>query len=150
MNRSLVNSDQTDSDQSEQTESAECSSCLINYKQGEALANIGNYAEALTIFDQIIALQPDHDAAWVFRGVVLIHLGRYQEALLSCDRAIEIYPANPEAWVFRGVALHRLGRYSEAYASYDRATNQKTVSPWQKLKQTLKQRGVSLFWKPLL
>lgn len=147
MNRSLVNSDQTNS---EQTESAECSSYLINYQQGEALADTGNYAEALAVFDQIIALQPDHDGAWVFRGVVLIHLGRYQEALLSCDRAIEIYPANSEAWVFRGVALHRLGRYPEAYASYDRATRQKSISLWQKLKQTLKQRGASLFWKPLL
>lgn len=123
-----------------------CGSSVNYYRQGEVLADAGEYAEALASFDQAIALQPNCDAVWVFRAVVLIHLEQYQEALLSCDRAIQIYPTNSEAWTFRGVALHRLGRYAEAYASYERATGKASVSFWQKLRQ----QGVSLFWKASL
>lgn len=141
MKRSLINSAQFNP-----TEVAACDNAVTCYEQGEALANLGNYAEALVYFNQSVAMQPNYDAAWVFRGVVLIHLGQYQEALLSCDRAIEICPTNAEAWTFRGVALHRLDRYAEAYASYDRAVGKGFISLWQRLRP---QRAYS-FWKALL
>lgn len=147
MKRSLINFVQVN-----QAELADDGSSMTCYKQGETLANLGNYAEALAKFNQSVVLQPNYDAAWVFRGVVLIHLGQYQEALLSCDRAIEISPTNAEAWTFRGVALQRLGHYSEAYDSYDRAVGKELISPWQKLNswQKRRQQGAASFWKALL
>lgn len=138
MKRSFVNFDQT--------ERADHGNSVTCYKHGETLANLGEYAEALASFNQAIALQPNDDAAWVFRGVVLIHLGQYQEALLSCDRAIQICPTHAEAWTFRGVALHRLGRYPEAYASYDRAVGSESVSLWQRLRRW----SFTPFWKASL
>lgn len=130
MNSSLVNFDET--------ELADDSS-IAHYRRGETLANAGQYAEALASFDRSVALQPNYDAAWVFRGVVLIHLEQYSEALLSCDRAIEFCPTNSEAWLFRGVALQRLGQYQEAYASYDRAAGKEPGPFGQKLRQSLGQ-----------
>jgi tetratricopeptide (TPR) repeat protein len=103
------------------------------YWQGVTLADAGNYAEALSWFDQGLDVQPRHLKGWVFRCVVLIHLGRYQEALESSDRALEIQPNDAEAWTFRGVALHRLSRYREAYESYDRALGQRRAYGWQRL-----------------
>lgn len=92
------------------------------YGQGDALANLHRYPEALESFDRAIALNPLNPAAWTFRGVVLLHLERYPEALESCDRALKICPEDQEAWTFRGVALQRLGRYGQAYKSFQAAT----------------------------
>lgn len=91
------------------------------FKQGEQLADRGFYRDALEQFDRVLAVQPHHEPAWVFRAVVLIHLDRFQEALASCDRALSINPTYAEAWLFRGVALQRLNRYPEAYSSYGKA-----------------------------
>ncbi|WP_088891515.1 tetratricopeptide repeat protein [Leptolyngbya ohadii] len=91
------------------------------FKQGEQLADQGSYREALEQFDRVLAVQPNHGSAWVFRAVVLIHLDRFQEALESCDRALTANPTNAEAWLFRAVALQRLNRYPEAYTSYGKA-----------------------------
>ena len=95
------------------------------YQQGESLANLGHYPEALEAFDRAIAAHPPRDtklaATWVFRAVVLIHLQSYDEALVSCDRALAVEPRNVEAWVFRGVALNYLENYPDSYASYAKA-----------------------------
>jgi tetratricopeptide (TPR) repeat protein len=111
------------------------------YARGEALANMNRHSEALTCFDQLLELQPDHHKAWTFRGVVLIHLGRNHEALASCDRALALHPQDPEAWMFRGVALYRLSQYQAAYASYDKALGiQRTGSLWRSWLSWLKSR----------
>lgn len=108
------------------------------YKKGEQLAKCGNYAQALTCFDQSIAIQPQDIAAWVFRGVVLIHLERYEEALASCNQALTIQPNDKQAWLFRGAALNHLGRYKQSYNSYDKALGKVRQSAGQRLTQILK------------
>jgi tetratricopeptide (TPR) repeat protein len=114
------------------------------YAQGDALAQQDRYAEALTKFDQAIALQPNYQEALVFRGVVLIHLGRYQEALESCDRAIAICPNHTEAWIFRGAALHQLGDYRAAYISYEHALGDTHSSPIRNVLNWVRQTWVGL------
>ncbi|NET09695.1 MAG: tetratricopeptide repeat protein [Merismopedia sp. SIO2A8] len=91
-------------------------------QQGETLANLGQYQQALQSFDHGIALNPNIPALWIFRAVVLIHLKHYRDALASCDRALELAPNNSEAWIFRGAALHYLGDYQNSYSSYAQAT----------------------------
>jgi tetratricopeptide (TPR) repeat protein len=114
------------------------------YAQGDALAQQDRYAEALTKFDQAIALQPNYHEALVFRGVVLIHLGRYQEALESCDRAIAIRRNHAEAWIFRGAALHQLGDYRAAYISYEHALGHAHPSPIRNVLNWVRQTWVGL------
>ena len=95
------------------------------YQQGESLANLGHYSEALVAFDQAIAAHHSNPtkraATWVFRAVVLLHLQSYDDALVSCDRALELEPRHVEALVFRGVALNYLECYQDSYASYAKA-----------------------------
>ncbi|MBD2460102.1 tetratricopeptide repeat protein [Oscillatoria sp. FACHB-1407] len=123
---------------------ADASDSVAWYNQGEALANLGRYPDALYCFERVIKIRPDYAAAWVFRGVILIHLERYEEALDSCEQALSLQPEDSEAWTFRGVALHRLGDYRSAYASYDRALGVKRQSMWQTLLQRLRK-----VWKSL-
>lgn len=108
------------------------------FEKGEQLANFGKYTEALTCFNQTVAIQPLDNAAWVFRGVVLIHLHRYEEALYSCEKALEIQPTDKQAWLFRGAALNRLGHYKQSYNSYDKALGIERQSVWQKIIQICK------------
>jgi tetratricopeptide (TPR) repeat protein len=113
------------------------------YERGVALADAGDYLEALVSFNQALTLNSDFCAAWVFRSVMLVHLQRYVEALESCDRALALSPKDPEALLFRGVALQRLGRYKEAYGSYEKALGRgQKLTWWQNLKKVWK----SLFW----
>lgn len=108
------------------------------YEQGEELAQEKRYSEALSCFDQVVSLQPDCDAAWVFRAVMLLHLGEPQAALASCERAIQICPSNQEAWLFQGAALQRLGQYQKAYNSYDRALGHSNQSLGSRLLRWLR------------
>lgn len=110
----------------------------IWYDQGEALAKLGRYAEALASFEQVLAMQPNYHAAWVFKGVVLVQLRRYKEALASCEQALAINADDKQAWVIRGAALNYLGQYKKSYASYDKALGIERQSGWQKLYQMLK------------
>lgn len=108
------------------------------YNKGDALANQGEYTDALFCFEKVLEIRPDYAAAWVFRAVVLIHLERYEEALESSEKALTLQPKDPEAWTFRGVALHRLGNFRSAYASYDRALGMRRQSLWQQWTQQLR------------
>ncbi|WP_009630745.1 tetratricopeptide repeat protein [Synechocystis sp. PCC 7509] len=106
--------------------------------KGNDLANLGDYEEALSSFNKVVAIQPQNTTAWVQRSVVLIHLNRYLEAVDSCDRALEIDDSDRQAWLFRGAALNHLGRYKECYASYDKSLGIEQQTLRQKLSFKLK------------
>lgn len=101
--------------------------------QGEALANLGSYGEALISLNRAIELHSTVSNYWITHAVVLIHLSDYLGALDSCERALAIEPGNQEAWLFHGSALQRLGRYRDAYASFDKAAGVQRQSLSQKV-----------------
>jgi serine/threonine protein kinase/tetratricopeptide (TPR) repeat protein len=81
------------------------------------LARLANHQpnEALSDFDQALALNPRCLAALEDRAAVLADLpGRTAEAVQALDRAIELYPEHAQARAGRGVLLARLGKYEEA------------------------------------
>lgn len=79
------------------------------------------YAEALSAFDQAIALQEGSAEAHQGRCFTLNKLGRFDEALSACNRAIALNSNYPEAHWSRGFALDATGRHGEALAAYDQA-----------------------------
>jgi tetratricopeptide (TPR) repeat protein len=115
------------------------------YSQGEALANLGHYGEALRHFEEALSLDSDHVGALLSAAVCLIHLQRPQEALQRCDRILAQAPDHAQAWLFRGVALQRLGQYSAAYAAFAQASAESTGSPrsiGQKIREKLVKLGI--------
>jgi len=90
-------------------------------EMGIILYSLERYEEAIASYDKAVAINPNDDWAWVFRGIMLGGLERYEEAIASYDKAIAINPNHDEAWNNRGNALGELGRYEEAIASYDKA-----------------------------
>jgi CHAT domain-containing protein/lipoprotein NlpI len=109
------------------------------FNQGNALANSGQYEEAIASLNQAIKIKPDSHEALHDRGVVLSKLGKYEEAIISYDQAVEIKSDLYETWYDRGVVLGILGRYDEAIASYNRAIE---IKP--ELHEALRQKGIIL------
>jgi tetratricopeptide (TPR) repeat protein len=66
---------------------------------------LGRYAEALTCYDQLLALRPADVNALSNRGIALRVLGRYEEAMASCERALRVDPNSVAAWITRGNVL---------------------------------------------
>ncbi len=86
-----------------------------------ALAQRGDFDEALTLLSLVIGLRPGDAAAFNHHGNALAGLERHEEALTSYARAIEIDAGFAEAHYNRGVSLAASGRRAEALESYQRA-----------------------------
>lgn len=90
------------------------------FKQGIIQLETEDFTEAITSFDQALAIKPDFAEALVNRGVVLHALGKFHEALSSFDRVIFEF-VHASAWKNRGRVLNDLERYDEAIDSYNQA-----------------------------
>jgi len=84
---------------------------LLNYER--------KLAEALEVFDRIIALNPANVKALNNKGLTLVALGRSEEAVALYRRAIEADPSIDEPRENLVQALMRCGRYDEAIAFCD-------------------------------
>ncbi len=88
---------------------------------GLALERTGRLKEALSAYDEAIALKPDHAPALNNRGLALLAAGRAGEALASFDKALAVSANYPDALSNRGVVLLELKRADAALASLERA-----------------------------
>src|ERR1700748_269378 len=74
--------------------------------------------EALSCYDNLIALKPDHVGAHLSRGDLLSQLGRFDDAIAGYDNVIALNPQHLDALTRKGEALHHLGRFMDAIACY--------------------------------
>ncbi|KAG9160326.1 hypothetical protein Leryth_022656 [Lithospermum erythrorhizon] len=84
--------------------------------RGIAQVNEGNYAQAVSIFDQILQEDPTYPEALVGRGTAYAFKRELQAAISDFTKAIETNPAAGEAWKRRGQARAALGEFPEAIA----------------------------------
>jgi hypothetical protein len=89
--------------------------------RGNALAELGRFVEALTVYDAALAVVPGHAQTHLNRGNALSSLGRSVEAVAAYDRALSINPDQGSALIGRGGALQALNRHRDAITDFDRA-----------------------------
>jgi len=65
-------------------------------------------------FDQAIAADRHHIAAWNNEGLALFNLGMLDEALVAFDQATSFAPDEADASFNKAIVLDRLGRQDEA------------------------------------
>lgn len=65
----------------------------LNYYLASAYVKTESYAEALDVYNSIIALKPDEDV-YFLRANVLLELSRYDEAREDFDRVVSMDPTN--------------------------------------------------------
>lgn len=91
------------------------------YQQGETLATLQRYDDALAAYDKAIGIQQDFPEAWNGRGQMLAQLQQYQPALDAFDRAIQLNPQSSQSWSDRGYLLNEWQRPNEALQSFAQA-----------------------------
>ena len=66
-------------------------------KKGKTLLEEGKFDDALSYFEQALALDQNNADLWNAKGTALRSLGRYQEALECINKSLEIEPRDKEA-----------------------------------------------------
>jgi tetratricopeptide (TPR) repeat protein len=89
--------------------------------KGGSLAALGRREEAISCYDQALAIDPQFAGAWYNKGVSLVNLGRHEEAIGCYDQALAIDPQDAAAWYNKGNALTDLDRHEEAISCFDQA-----------------------------
>jgi tetratricopeptide (TPR) repeat protein len=110
------------------------SSALAHFIHGNALFERGDYGGAMTDFDKVIAINPEHLEALYNRAILHQREGNYRDSLRDLDRVLLIKPdSDASVYHARGVArgwLERNGdpsdpdreaRLAEAVNDLDRA-----------------------------
>lgn len=95
------------------------------YKQAEALVADGKCSEAIELYSQILAANPNYVPAYLGRGKCLADLGENQLALESLAQAVSYGARYPqvfaEASAERGKVLLELGQFQEASDDFSAA-----------------------------
>lgn len=81
----------------------------------------GRLAEAESLYQRILNVQPLHPETLHFIGILHLQRGQYQAALTYLDQALAVRPDWPDALNNRGEVLRAAGRLEEAIAAYERA-----------------------------
>ncbi len=81
----------------------------------------GEFAQAIRLYEQILAIRPDLSDIHNNLGHALAALGRPTAAVTSFAHALALKPAYPEALCNWGLALAELERLDEAEAKYRKA-----------------------------
>ncbi|MCB0841876.1 MAG: tetratricopeptide repeat protein [Bacteroidetes bacterium] len=77
----------------------------------------GNYRTAISIFDQVINMNPNHQRVYELRGESYFKMGQYDYALADYEKATDQHPRNAELRNSMGVSAAYLKQYRAA-ASY--------------------------------
>jgi tetratricopeptide (TPR) repeat protein len=87
----------------------------------DELFNAGEYQEAISVYDQVLAADPQDYYAYGQRGECYRMLSRYDEAIADFTRAIELNPDNYWSIANRGESYRAKGEYDLAIQDLDRA-----------------------------
>jgi tetratricopeptide (TPR) repeat protein len=91
------------------------------YAEALAAAAAKDFARAIPLYDQAIALSPDSAEPYYKRANALKDVGRLEAAVASYDEAIARKPDYAHAYCNRGVVQQGLGLFPQALSSLDRA-----------------------------
>ena len=98
------------------------------------LRQLKRYEEAVTAYQQAIAIAPESDTALLGQSEALLGMGKYSQALDAVERVLELKPQSFVAWHTRGLILEaETNNLEQAVAAYDRAIaiNQDFYPSWR-------------------
>jgi tetratricopeptide (TPR) repeat protein len=84
------------------------------YKAATAAYDRGEVAQAISLYEQVIRLQPDSVAARTDLGVALVHEGRYSEGIAQYQEALKHDPGNLVARLDLALAWYKRGEFEKA------------------------------------
>lgn len=81
----------------------------------------GQIPLAEQMYRQVLAVLPQHAAAWTFLGMACFDQLRFEEAVAAYRQSIALDPNMAQAYQNLGKVLGRMRRFDEAIACFDRA-----------------------------
>ena len=88
---------------------------------GDTYDQLGQFPDALRVYDRAISLLPRDACAWAARGITLHQMDRYREALVATNRAVILDPSCALAWRARANAFSDLSQPESALLAFERA-----------------------------
>ncbi len=123
---------------------------LLLRKQAQYEAKQGNYANAIKIFNQLIARETKNPTHFVNRGLMYSNLQCYDEALADYSWAIELNPELGRAYSNRA-NLHAVRQnWRDAIADYDRAIDLNPLNIRARLNQAITFRDIGDYEEALV
>jgi tetratricopeptide (TPR) repeat protein len=89
--------------------------------QGDALARVGKYDEALPFLDKAVSLDPQSFLAYNTRGVIKALASKPQEAMADFTEATRLSPQFADAYANQGLLRLAQGEHDQAVASFSTA-----------------------------
>ena len=89
------------------------------FARGVLLSKQNKNAEALSVFDQIVAAEPQNGAASYQRAVIFEKLGQTDKAIDAYKRTTQIDPSYSLAWFDLGVIYYNKGDYRNSLKAYE-------------------------------
>jgi tetratricopeptide (TPR) repeat protein len=105
---------------------------LLLRKQAFLKANQGHHLEAIALFNELIARDPNNASYYNNRGLLHFQTGEFIDALDDYDRAIGLTPLLSQVYNNRANCHAALGNLDEAVADYDMALdlNPADINAW--------------------
>jgi Flp pilus assembly protein TadD len=93
-------------------------SALDLYNQGFSLSNAGKFKDAISDFQQAIAIKSDYAEAYNMLGYCTRKLGNVSGAFTYYEKALQLKPNFPEAREYYGEAYLQDGNLAKAVQQY--------------------------------
>jgi tetratricopeptide (TPR) repeat protein len=98
----------------------------IVLRQANEMKHCQEYEKAISIYDQVLELDPRNARGLHSKGNVLDILGRHEEAIVCYESALEYDPLNAETWYNKGVTLTKMGSSQEGNQCIQRGISMAT------------------------
>ncbi len=93
----------------------------MEFEEGKALFDEGQYREALRIFERLAGPQMDHKRALYYAARCHVQLNEWNEVKRYCQLYLRLQPRDREVWLMLADAHKRLFEYEEAEEASRRA-----------------------------
>ena len=91
------------------------------YEKAHEHFMVGEYQEAIDLYDQILEISPTNSKTTLMKGIALSNLDRHKSSVLEFYKVNQKDPENVTALVGMGVGFGNLGEYKEALTYFERA-----------------------------
>jgi tetratricopeptide (TPR) repeat protein len=97
--------------------------------KGQTLMRLNRPGEALDVFDEALAIDPENADIYVKKGTALERMKKLDEAIACYDRAIAANQAMTLAYLCKGGVFNQMERFSEALECYEQALRSQHKTP---------------------
>ena len=105
--------------------------------QAEAHFSAGRFGAAISVYRQILAVDPGNAAVYNDLGLSLHYTGKSEEAVSALQKATSLDPKLQRAWLSLGFVLQSLGRKAQA-----RTALEKTIALGPTTPQGIEAKGM--------